>query len=195
MNGEHKPDSAQVAKLVAAAALALLIITNFGWLVAYSSLSQRLIATPNDLSASPRASATPSTQPSASAVPSTTPATKGTITGNVGFPASTTPAEVVCAIGTTDATVKICVDHPAGTDLAYSLSVSPGSYYVYASLKQPQGDFTTSYKAYYNEYVACQQTGNCAAGLHNHYVAVTVAAGQVASGIDPTDWYALGLGQ
>lgn len=191
MNEGRKPDPAQVAKIVAAGALALLIISNFAWLVAYSALSQRTIGTPGDLYSSPSASPTPKT--SASATP--TPAPKGTISGSVGFPASTAPAQVVCAVSTIDATTKVCADHAAGNNLAYSLSVPPGSYYVYASLKQPQGDYTTSYKAYYNEYVACQQSGNCAAGLHNKYLAVTVTAGQTANGIDPTDWYALGLGQ
>lgn len=138
-------------------------------------------------------SASPTPTPS----PSPTPVSKGTITGSVAYPAGQAPAQSVCAAKTTDAKAINCVDQggSASGSLVYSLPVDPGTYYVYASLKAPQGDFKTTYKAYYNQYVACQAAGNCAPGLHNKYVPVTVAVGQTVKDINPTDWYALGVGQ
>jgi hypothetical protein len=140
-------------------------------------------------------SATPTPTPTPTATP--TPSNTGTISGAIAYPASTAPPQTICAVKTTDAKSVTCIKHDgsASGSLNYSLSVAPGTYYVYASLQQPQGDFTTDYKAYYNKYVACQQAGNCAAGLHNQYVAVTVATGKTVTGVNPTDWYAKGLGQ
>jgi hypothetical protein len=184
---QSRPSRSNVSQLLAAAALTLLVLSNLAWLVAYSSLSQRTVG----VTSSPSVT----TKPSASISPTPTPVTKGTINGSVGYPAGTAPAQVVCAVSTTDASVKYCADHAAGNALAYSLSVPAGTYYVYASLKAAQGDFTTSYKAYYDKFVTCGGAGNCAMGLHGQYEPVTVAAGGTVANVNPTDWYALGLGQ
>jgi hypothetical protein len=183
-----KPDQPLVIKWLLAGALGLLIVSNIGWLLAYSALSQKTVAV-----TTPAPSASASVAPSASPTP--TPPTKGTISGNVGYPAGTAPAQTVCAVSVSNSSLKYCVDFPGGNSLAYTLSVPAGTYYVYASLKTAQGDFTTSYKAYYNKYVTCQTEGNCAMGLHTQYVPVAVTAGGSSTGINPTDWYALSVGQ
>jgi hypothetical protein len=174
----HPPDPARVAKLVAAVALTLLALSNLAWLAAYSSLSEHMIGVAGGLYG-----ASPSPSPSA--------APRGTISGNVGYPAGTAPAQTVCAVSAADASAKVCGDFAGGNALAYTLSVPAGTYYVYASLKIAQGDFATSYQAYYDKYVICGELSSCSAALHSQYIPVTVKAGQLVTGIDPTDWYAL----
>jgi hypothetical protein len=186
MNEPQAPHQNSVMKWLLIASLGLLVLSNFVWLVAYSSLSRKALT----IEPTP----TPSATVQASASPSATPTTKGIISGNIGYPAGSSPAQTVCAVGVSSG-VKYCADQPGGNTLAYSLSVPAGTYYVYASLKTAQGDFTTSYKAYYNQYVKCQTEGNCAPGLHTQYVPVTVKAGGTVTGVDPTDWYALTVGQ
>jgi hypothetical protein len=188
MNDRFRPHNQPpgTAVWLAVAAIALLVLSNLAWLLAYGALAQRVYATQ---SPSPTPALTPS--PTATATP-----LPGQIYGSVGFPAGTAPAQTVCAVSVSDSANTHCIDHPAGNSLGYTLSVPAGTYYVYASLKAPQGDFTTSYKAYYNEYVTCfNSTQGCAPGLHNKYVPVTIASGGSVSGINPTDWYALGVGQ
>jgi len=187
------PDPAKVAKLVAAAAVSLFLISNLAWAVAYSSLSARVVGVDSGL----YSSTSPSARASASPLPTPTPSGQATISGTLTAPTDgdKVPPQLVCAVNTTDDSQKVCASQPGGSKTTYSLKVAPGSYYVYASLATADGDITTSYRAYYNEFVTCQRVNNCAAGLHNHYVAVTVSPGQTASDIDPTDWSALGLGQ
>ena len=138
-------------------------------------------------------SSTPSVTPTPSQIQTTS-----VITGSVGYPSSTAPVQTVCAVSTANPASRTCIDYPgsvAAGSLTYSMVINPGTYYVYASLKSPQGDFTTSYKAYYNKFVTCNKSGNCAAGLHGQNVAVVVGPGVTVGGVDPTDWYALGLSQ
>lgn len=179
----QKPDQAQVAKIVAAAALALLALTNVAWLMAYSSLSQRVVGV-----ASPGPSQSSTPRPSAS--PSPTPPTTGSITGLLSYPGEEVPAMTVCAIGAADASQKYCVDHKPGTATSYKLSAPSGTYYVYASLKAQQGDFTTAYKAYYDTYVTCGMTASCPASGHTQYVPVSVTVGMTSDAVNPGDWYA-----
>ena len=163
-----------------------LVISNAAWYVAYQSVNNRLDV----------ANATLGTHnsPSPSATASPSPA-KGTIAGNVGFPAGTAPAQTICAVSNMDATLKFCVDHPGGNSLAYQLAVPAGSYTVYSSLKASQGDYKTTYKAYYDKFVTCGSSSNCAMGLHGQNEVVTVVAGGTVSAVDPNDWYRLGITQ
>ena len=177
------------AKFLSLLVFLALIISNAAWYVAYHSLENRLDTANAKIEALGLKSS-----PAASASPSATTA-KGTISGNVGFPAGTAPAQSVCAVSSTDATAKYCIDHPAGNALGYQLAVPAGSYTVYASLKAPQGDYKTTYKAYYDKFVTCGAASNCAMGLHGQNEVVTVAAGGTVTGVDPTDWYALGITQ
>ncbi len=142
------------------------------------------------------ASPSPTPAPSPSALPSIspTPLASGTITGTIGYPAGTAPAQTICAIKSTDATATpICVKNggSAAGSLAYSLSVPAGTYYVYASLQAPAGSFTTDYKAYYNKYVTCGNAASCPAADHKAYLPVTIKGIQTVKDINPTDWYAL----
>jgi hypothetical protein len=175
----------RVATWVALAAVGLLIVTNIIWLFLYSSLAQRAVTTTSLPSPAVSKSGTPTPSTSAS------PAAMGTISGAIAFPAGTAPAQMVCAQSLNDANAKYCADQPGGNSLGYSMKVPVGSYYVYASLKTTQGDFTPVYKAYYNRYVTCQSTGGtCSSALHSEYIAVKVVSGGTATNINPTDWYA-----
>jgi hypothetical protein len=164
--------------------VALLLITNVAWIIAYSALSQKVVGV---ISPTPSVASSPKPSPT----PTPTPQTKGDIAGNVGYPAGTAPAMMICAVSTTDASKKYCIDHPAGNALAYSMTVPEGTYYVYASLKTAQGDFTTSYKAYYNKYVTCGELSSCPAAGHTQYIPVTVTGGITTDSVNPTDWYAM----
>jgi hypothetical protein len=185
MNEPARSKSERVAVLLAAASLALLALSNLVWLAAYSSLSRRVVGTLNGSSPEPLASITPTA----------TPTPNGTITGTIGYPADTAPAQTVCAASTADSSQKVCTDVAGGSVLAYTLSVPAGAYNVYASLKTQQGDVTTSYKAYYDKFVTCQTANNCAAGLHGPNLPITVVVGQTVPSVDPTDWSGQGLGQ
>ena len=176
-----------MAKVVGGIVALALIVSNVAWYVAYHSQA-------GELDRANAKVASLGKTPSA-ATPTPTPAAKGTISGNVGFPAGTAPAQTVCAVSNIDASAKFCVDHAAGNALGYQLAVPAGSYTVYASLKAAQGDFKTTYKAYYNKFVTCGAKSDCAMGLHGQNEAVTVAAGGTVTGVDPTDWYALGITQ
>lgn len=177
-----------LARFVGLVAVLALIVTNVGWYVAYNSQADKL-----DSANARVATLTRSVSPTPAATPA--PAAKGTISGSVGFPAGTAPAQSVCAVSTIDASAKYCVDHAAGNALGYQLAVPAGSYTVYASLKATQGDYKPTYKAYYNKYVTCGAKAECATGLHGQNEVVTVAAGGTVSGVDPTDWYAVGITQ
>jgi len=178
-----------MAKLMGAILILALIVSNVAWYVAYQSQTGEL----DRVNAQVATGARMPTPTAGAATP--TPAAKGTISGNVGYPAGTAPAQTVCAVSTIDTATKYCVDHAAGNALGYQLTVPAGSYTVYASLKAPQGDYKTSYKAYYNKYVTCGAKTDCAMGLHGQNEVVVVAAGGTVTGVDPTDWYALGITQ
>jgi hypothetical protein len=123
--------------------------------------------------------------------------TTGVITGSVAYPASIIPVQKICAVNTKNS-VEVCTDYASGktnNSVDYSIIVVPGDYYVYASLKTQQGDFKTTYKAYYNKFVTCGLTFNCASGLHSQNVLVSVGPGVTSGGVSPTDWYALGITQ
>jgi hypothetical protein len=181
--GQHETPKGAV--LLAAGALTVLVLTNVAWLIAYSALSQKVY---NLQQSAPSPSATPSPSPS--------PMPVGGLYGSVGFPDNVVPPQQVCAVSVVDASKKYCLDHPGGDYLPFSMTVPAGTYNVYASLKQPQGKFTTSYRAYYDKYVTCGgSTSGCAPALHTQYEQVVVPAGGGVSNVSPTDWYALGAGQ
>jgi hypothetical protein len=175
-------DPAKMAKWVALAAVGLLLVTNIAWIFAYSALSQKVVGV---------ISPTPSVKNTPKPSPTPTPPTKGDITGSLSYPGEEIPAMSVCAVNTTDASKKYCVDHKPGTATVYDVSAPAGTYYVYASLQSTQGDFTPSYKAYYNKYVTCGMQSSCPAAGHTQYIPVTVTAGMTTDGISPGDWYAM----
>lgn len=180
-----------IAKLIGVIVVLALIVTNVAWYVAYHAQSDQLDSANAKVAALAK---TPTPSPS---VATPTPATKGIISGKVGYPSESAPPQMICALSTTNASAKFCADHPGGNGsaLTYQLSVPAGSYTVYASLKAPMGDFKTTYKAYYDKFVTCGTKSDCAMGLHSQNEVVTVAAGGTVTGVDPTDWYALGITQ
>ena len=180
MNDPRQPKT-QPAVVIASAALALLVLTNLAWLVAYSALSQKVIGVAAVASGSPA--------PSASPTPTAPAETQGDISGNVGFPAGSAPAQTVCAVSTADASKKYCTDFAGGNSLAYEFTVPAGKYYVYASLKAGQGNFTPAYKAYYDKFVTCGGGSSCPASGHTDYLPVAVTAGLTTNDVNPTDWY------
>ena len=72
-----------------------------------------------------------------------------TITGNISYPSSCSPAQTVCAVNTKDST-RFCTPQPVkggcvgeeGTDLSFSFVVPAGTYYVFATKDSAQGYYT-----------------------------------------------------
>jgi hypothetical protein len=175
-------DPKQLPIFLAVTAFALLVLSNLAWLFAYSVLARQVVGV--------QANPAPTPVFSVSPTPSPTPVTtRGVITGSVGYPAGTAPAQTVCAVLVSDSSKPVCLDHPAGNALAYTLSVTAGTYYVYANLKAAQGDFNTTYRAYYDKFVTCGESSSCDATLHGQYISVVVSAGGTVSDVNPTDWY------
>ena len=199
LTGERPVDA--VRWLGAGFGLAIMVLTVLGilWIAVSGVGTGRWIWEPAPpkspvpvASASPRETVEPTDTPSPEPSPSPTPtntAGKGTIKGAIGFPAGSAPSQTVCAESTTNAANRYCTDYLAGSSLTYTIAAPAGTYYVYARLKAAQGDFTTSYRAYYNKYVTCGLQASCPASLHAQYVPVTVTVGATTSGVDPVDWY------
>ncbi len=110
----------------------------------------------------------------------------GTIEGPLSFPSEVIPEEMtVCAepIGEGE---EVCTDEHVSSDkfqngLGFSVSVPEGEYYVYAYLPS-----NPDKRAYYNEYVTCGLKYECES---HEKIEVSVATGEVTSGVMPHDWY------
>lgn len=117
--------------------------------------------------------------------------TNGRIEGTTGYPSEFNPSQRVCAQTVQDQTREFCVvtSEQTSTDSpTFSIAVPPGTYYVYATLRNPDDlGLEENLTAYWTEYVPC--------GLHvgckNHEkIAVTVTPGETVTNIQPHDWYA-----
>ena len=98
----------------------------------------------------------------------------------------------VCAETKDNANKQYCVSVSA-IGKTYTLVVPEGEYYVFAQL---QDDKANTAKAYFTEFVQCNQAGaedNCSEGLRKNKVLVPVASGGSVSNIDPIDWEIEGL--
>ena len=114
----------------------------------------------------------------------------GIITGTVIYPSEIIPPQQVCA-ESMQTKKTICVDvEMAENQPDFSLVVPPGDYYVFAQLRQPVGDFTSRYRAYFNEFVRCGIQVDCNEALHQQYIPVHVESGSTVTEIQPHDWYA-----
>lgn len=114
----------------------------------------------------------------------------GTIAGSTSYPSDFNPAQRVCAQSVADENYERCADVPEqeGT-LAptFSIKVTPGSYYVYATLKDPSDmGLQEEVRAYYTEFVTCGLRAGCPSHAR---LEVVVSSGQTVSGINPQDWY------
>jgi hypothetical protein len=116
-------------------------------------------------------------------------AQSGYITGEIGYPSEFIPDQRICAEDIYTG-VTTCVDKTFTQnnfmENEYSIEVASGDYYVYAVLLETVGDYTTSYKAYYNEFVTCGLAVGCLSHLP---IVVTVAEGETITDINPIDWY------
>lgn len=116
---------------------------------------------------------------------------RGHIEGTTIYPGEGVPAQRVCAQSVADPKQEYCADAPentGGSASAFNITVPPGTYYVYASLKDAAalGSDLGGYKAYYTAYVTCGLQYNC---KDHTKLSVSVAAGQTVPDIHPHDWY------
>jgi hypothetical protein len=125
--------------------------------------------------------------------PEQTPASKeapGIIEGTTLYPSDFNPAQRVCAQSIDDPNYERCVDVPEQTSAeapTFSIKVAPGTYYVYATLKDPSElGLQEEVRAYWTDFVACGLIANCPSHTK---IPVLVEAGQTVSDIGPHDWY------
>lgn len=125
--------------------------------------------------------------------PKETPAMPGSISGTVTFPSEGIPAQRVCAVSVDGKDADaVCVETEDLPTTAATFSIrklSPGDYYVYAQLLDPSAigsDISTSFKAYYNEFVRCGMKYEC---KDTTRTVVSVRAGEDTPDIKPYDWY------
>ncbi len=114
----------------------------------------------------------------------------GTISGTTLYPSEYNPAQRVCAQSVSDPTYERCTDVPEqlGPDAPeFSVKVAPGTYHVYAFLKDPSDmGLTESRRAYWTEFVLCDMTTDCRS---HTYLEVVVGADQTVLDVRPHDWY------
>lgn len=108
----------------------------------------------------------------------------GTIEGSISYPGEGIPGDLqICAETLQGVLVKCTNSHIPNAKyqygVGYSLELSEGNYYVYATTGQGN-------KAYYTEFVTCGLMYSCASHAK---IVVQVIAGQTISKIDPGDWY------
>jgi hypothetical protein len=116
---------------------------------------------------------------------------RGHIEGTTLYPSEFIPAQRVCAQSVTDTTERYCIDtteSSGNTSPTFRITVPPGTYHVYASLKDASaiGSDLGEYKAYYTAYVTCGLEYAC---KDHTKLDVSVAAGQTITNIRPHDWY------
>ncbi len=112
---------------------------------------------------------------------------KGTIQGQLGFPAEYIPSDMIICAQNIASKAQQCTT-AKGRD-NYRLSVPAGRYHVYATLpkgRKPASDLKSGYRAYYSQHVTCGHNVACPSHAP---IPVTVKAGQTVRGINPTDWY------
>ena len=114
----------------------------------------------------------------------------GTIEGTTMYPSEFNPSQRVCAQSVTDPTYERCTDAPeqSGPDAPrFSIKVAPGTYHVYAFLRNPSDlGLTESTRAYYTEFVTCGLLASCPSHAR---IEVVVGSGQTVVDIRPHDWY------
>jgi hypothetical protein len=111
--------------------------------------------------------------------PAPSPDAKGAIAGTISFPSDYIPKDMQVCVRETASGEESCT--AVGNGPAYSLSLFPGTYVVWATTKEFPNP------AYYSKAVACGLEAQC---TDHSPIEVVVAAGQTARGIDPGDWYA-----
>ncbi|MBC7800907.1 MAG: hypothetical protein H7Z10_09815 [Gemmatimonadaceae bacterium] len=115
-----------------------------------------------------------------------------TIEGELQYPSEHIPPMTICA-ERLDGGGRICTDRLMAArgrsgPVTYRLSVPPGRYLVFASLKEGvAGGVTAHFRAYYSDYVVCGTRVGCKS---HKPIEVVVRAGEHRRGVGPNDWYA-----
>jgi len=105
-----------------------------------------------------------------------------------------TQYQTVCA-ETKENKDKLYCQTVSSIQKGFVLVVPTGEYYVYAEIVS--GEPATKYKAYYTEFVKCNQVetnANCSSKLSDKRVLVKVEDGETVESVDPADWDFIVLG-
>ncbi len=111
---------------------------------------------------------------------------RGTIQGSLSYPSDYLPSLIICAQNTQNTNNKYCLQSKV-QQRQYSIQVSPGQYYIFASDIALEG--TKNFYAvtgFYSRFVTCGLNNKC---KDHTPIAVTVKAGQVINSVDPKDFY------
>jgi hypothetical protein len=129
--------------------------------------------------------AQPGVLPTATAVQPTPTSTSGSISGTLNYPSEGIPSLYVAAyqVGTQNYQYVITNAGQANYEID---DLSPGTYHVVA-YTVGGGGFPTGLAGGYTQAVPCGLAANC---TDHTLIDVPLAAGQAATSISPTDWYA-----
>ena len=117
--------------------------------------------------------------------------TTGTIEGSLSFPSEGIPSELTVCAEDTSTKKKYCTKKHLQNEkytykVGYKIKAPAGKYLVFAYLPSGSDGYPADYRAYYNEFVTCGLSVDCAS---HKPIVVTVKAGKTTSDIDPQDWY------
>jgi RNA polymerase sigma-70 factor (ECF subfamily) len=131
--------------------------------------------------------ATEEPAPTVTATSTPTPVSPGIIEGSLGYPSEQIPPLTICAINISTNALKctenIITDSRFTYYKGYQLSLTPGTYQIYALDKNSS---QPDYRAYYSEFVKCGMSINCKS---HKPINVLVQSGRLVRNIDPKDWY------
>jgi hypothetical protein len=131
------------------------------------------------------APATTTIAPSVAATVTPTPAPlMGTITGHLSYPSEFIPPLKVVAFEVMNPSNFYFVTTEMNQG-EYTLQVPAGTYYIISYVFASDG--TGGLPGAYSQFVPCGLQASCS---DHSLIPVTVAAGQMVTGIDPGDWYA-----
>lgn len=111
----------------------------------------------------------------------------GFIEGSLGYPSSGIPEYMeICAEDVNTKQLYCTKEHIKNDTyiygVGYRLEVPTGSYFVFARVES----FSSTYKAYYSDFVTCGFSVNCPSHTP---IGVTILTDQTTKNIDPQDWY------
>ena len=117
--------------------------------------------------------------------------TTGTVEGSLSFPSEGIPSEMKICAEDTSTKKKYCTKKHIQNEkytyrVGYKIEAPAGKYLVFAYLPSGSDGYPADYRAYYNEFVTCGLSVDCAS---HKPIVVTVKAGKTTSDIDPQDWY------
>ncbi|MFX4086127.1 hypothetical protein ACKU27_13600 [Sphingobium yanoikuyae] len=152
------------------------VIAGAAFYLAYSSSRTSARSVPQQVAIPSEKEASPLPQPP---VPTVEP--KGTIAGAVSYPSDYIPDDMKICARNVKTREDECVLN--GSKQTYSLSVSPGSYLVWAQSGSETG------RAFYSKAVVCGLSVEC---TDHDPLEIEVVSGEIVSNVDPGDWYVPG---